>query len=265
MSGFLKSKGLLPLSLSYWGEIAISFKNGQSILLPISDDEAVQINKYLQDIEPGIFLNFSSLDNRAISVNFTNVCDIYLSDDDHGSFGPDDVTPDYIQPDAVELFWGVLEKIENDLEEECHPTKLKQVQKMIEAQKKIIYKEVFQQEGKTPSAKDMANEAVKQWQQVYRKRVNCITWGLDSGKVRDINVYDHQEVYSYWLQLLNLDDDAEPRDILEFKLSNEPRSIFINKESLNYIWCPLHKVVLAIMEKKRKNNQALNLNPNTVP
>lgn len=215
----LNDSAPLQEDVSYWGDIAITFKNGQHLLLAITQDQMEHVTAQLKVIYQDKFIHLISLDNRALSFNYSNVAEIYLSSDESDLYGPENDTPDYLPPPGLTRFWEVVAILDSVQVEE----RIEDLSLDVTKTNKIIKKKL----------KTYDSDRVTQ-------RLNNTTWGLICGLTRVVDFYDDADVFSSWLAVIS---NHVKKDIaLTFMLPDGPRSIRIYYSALNYIWFPLHKL-----------------------
>jgi hypothetical protein len=74
------------------------------------------------------------------------------------------------------------------------------------------------------------------------KLARDVVYQLSTGRKRHISVYDDEDVYgAFWEMVGNYDDDDDDDRLIVFQAEGYHRTAFINKNALDYVSIPTHK------------------------
>jgi transcriptional regulator with XRE-family HTH domain len=232
----------VPESLAYYGEVAIHFRGGGApLLLSISEQEFGSLFQDLQTNES--FVTVKSLSNQTVFVKINAISDLYFSSDDHDDFGPESEAYDnhisMLVPDTRD--WEIIEALEDGIGlEEFDSADVRRVQNMI-----MITDEQYAQlvsEGKIgPEQVDFEKAKNEKLTEKIFKLASTTTYQLSTGQRRDVYVYFEKDLYHAFHGLIDFDGVPPEDQLILLEAEGRHRTIFINKNALDYILVPTHK------------------------
>lgn len=225
-------------SRTYYGEVAVHFKSSSdSILLPVS--EASRSRLYSQMTSTGNFLSLESLDNRTVYIRREAIADIYISSEAYDTYGPEEYEGNLgVYPD--EDFWDIIESSEEpEFAEEIYgEDRVKEVLDSLFISDEQIHELVSKGDIKKEDF-DEVKEKIKKEGRDFYDRATEINLQFVNGKKRSEYIYEDEEVYNVVCEL------DEEFDVLEepihLSIQGYHRSIFVLKNSIDYIVVPTHK------------------------
>jgi transcriptional regulator with XRE-family HTH domain len=240
-----------PEDLQYYGEVAIHFKGvGEPLLLSISEEVHGDLFRELQ--EGHKFITAKSLANQTVVIRTAAISDLYFSSEAYDDFGPEHGTYKHIQlqlPDPRD--WEIVEALDCDGDvDEFDPAAVERIEKMLEITTDEEFKRLVD-EGRI-KAEDVEKARAKENAAVDRifKLARDVVYQLSSGRKRHISVYDDEDVYNaFWEMVGNYDDGDR---IIVFQAEGYHRTAFINKNALDYVSIPTHKYEAGELEASAK-------------
>ncbi|MDR2260244.1 MAG: helix-turn-helix domain-containing protein [Azoarcus sp.] len=232
--------------LNYYGEVAIHFRGGgKSLLLSISDGAFERLHQDLLDNPP--FVIVQSLANQTLILRTRAIADLYFSSEAYDDFGPEHETYDGFQillPDPRD--WEIVEALACDGEglDEFAPEDVQRVSKRV-----MITDEQYETlvaEGKI-SPDELEREKEKNQEKTDRIFDLAVktTYQLSSGQLRSISSIDPATLFEAFREFVDFDGDMDVDEEMAEGLLCLPaagwhRTIFINKDALDYVILPTH-------------------------
>lgn len=183
-----------------------------------------------------------SLDNRAICLRRDAINDIYISSEAYDDYGPEGnrAYKGYLGVNPDDDFWDIIESSEDPsfAEEIYGVDRVKEVLDSVfisdEDIKDLVAKGDIKKEDYEKTKKETNEEAER-----FYERATETKWQFSNGVIRSEYVYKDEEIEKtfYWLEDEN-DDYNEP---IHISVEGYHKSIFILKDSIDYISAPLHK------------------------
>ena len=224
-------------SRTYFGEIAVHFKsNNDSVLLPIS--EQARSDLYNQMVSKSKFISLDSLDNRVICLRRDAINDIYISSEAYDYYGPEGnrAYKGHLGVHPDDDFWHIIEDAEDpeDVIELYGEERVNEVLDNI-----FVSDEKIKELVSKGNIKEEEHEKINKEGRDYYDRATETKWQFSNGKERSENIYEDEEIYNILDGLEDeYDDFNEP---IHVSVEGYHKSIFILKNSIDYISAPLHK------------------------
>jgi transcriptional regulator with XRE-family HTH domain len=230
--------------LSYYGEVAIHFcGGGQPLLLSISESEFARLHRDMQG--DGAFVTVQSLANQTVVIRTKAVSDLYFSSEAYDDYGPEHGAYaghiDVQIPDPRD--WEIVESLAFDRigEEDFAPEDIERVRRMImitdEQYKELVTAgDVKAEELEGERAKNQAET------DMIMSAATKTTYQLSAdGKKRSITTFDSKSLFDAFYELIDFDGGLSPDGMIRWAAEGYHRTIFINKQALDYIVIPTHK------------------------
>lgn len=217
----LDNSQLAEVHESYFGEVAIHFKNHSNHLLcPITESEKKSIRTQIQFREihsnrkpqyaqyEERYLSFETLDNRFVYVKISDIADLHFNDDGSDVYGPYPQSEYGGEPVVCpnKLVWLVIEK--RDFLDEVKAA------------------------GYTQKDIDLAIHDADHADEKMKSLATDSEWVLDNGEKRTEPLINDGSL---------IDDFSLLSNFYEVRSEIYQSEIFISKENLSYISFPLHQ------------------------
>ncbi|MDE2421092.1 MAG: helix-turn-helix transcriptional regulator [Gammaproteobacteria bacterium] len=231
--------GSISDSRTYFGEVAIHFAIPQaSLLLPLSEEQRLSIHNQLENNQN--ILIIESLDNRIVFIRRKSIYDIYFSSEAYGDFGPEH--PNYKHNLGIlpnDDFWYFIENIEfiDDIKEEYEEERFNELCDLIIFSEEKLDQRIAAGDIAAEKREEIIASASKCLEKLFQ-RATTITWQLLSGQIRQENIIEKEVVYDTFERIMFDPDDLD--DLIYLPIEGYHRSIFINKNSIDYISIPMH-------------------------
>lgn len=231
-------------NLSYYGEVAIHFKEGgRPLLLSVSHGALSSLNEDLQ--REASFVVFESLANQTVILRMSAVADIYFSSEAYDDCGPehDDYEGFYerLMPDPRD--WEIVEALAygdiglEDFSSEDVSRVREQITITDEQYEKLVA-------GGAIQAEDLDAEKEKKQKETswIFALATDMTYQLSGGKKRSIAVLDSDGLYEAFSELLEGTESAQTTTYIRFRNEGWNRVAFINLEAVDYFVLPSHSL-----------------------
>lgn len=227
----------IPDDRTYFGEVAIHFQKGASLLMPISEQARSHLHQQLHSSSTLIVAE--SLDNRIVFVRRNSINDVYFSSEAYDTYGPEEYEGHLgVFPD--DDFWKITERIEDPdfLEDEFDKERIEFVSSRIMLTEEELEKLVLDGDVLTEEREKVRQEASVTFDR-FVSRAQNISWQYSSGQTREEYFMDDKELYEIF-SLLEMDQSTEDKSIY-LPAEGYHRAIFVRLNSLDYIAVPKHK------------------------
>lgn len=243
---FLKSDDG-ELTPNYFGEIAIHFKSGTSLMFAISTHQRNCFAENYFDGNP--FIPMIGMNNRSYLISRESILDVYLSDDSAGEYGPEEKYDEDGVKHVDEEEWGLVEAVADGLEffepEGVDTQKLAHIL-MILGKNPDDFRNFF------PADFDFSQinrvEALNEL--LIKKIYHCATaieWQLSNGRSRAEDLTDDALLKGF-SEHLRMGGECEESSIyLDFE--DRDFSVLTNSRSVNYLSCPTHAYERALLRE----------------
>lgn len=228
--------------LNYYGEVAIHFCGGGApLLLSISEAAYTSLHHDLQ--VKSQFVAVRSLANQTVAIRLKAISDLYFSSDSQDTFGPEHHTYEDAKllqmPDSRD--WEIVEALEDNIGlEEFDVADVQRVQEKImitdEQYEQLVAKGLIKPE-------DLESERQKNQEITNRifKLASGVTYQLSDGKRRDVYVYNDEDLFVAFFELVDVNGGDPPDDMIVLSAEGYDQTIFINKGALDYVSMPTHR------------------------
>ncbi|MFN3437468.1 MAG: helix-turn-helix domain-containing protein [Acidovorax sp.] len=240
--------------LNYYGEVAIHFHGGgKPLLLSISDGAFSRMHRDLQMARP--FVTIESLANQTVIIRAQAVADLYFSSEACDDYGPEHGGyENYVQlqmPDARD--WEIVEAIACDSEglEDFSPEDVQRVSDQIMitdaqydelvAQGKIAPENLETEKAKNQEVTDQICALATQ-----------ATYQLSNGKCRSVYIDSPEELFNTFEPLLEDTENALGIDLMQLPIERWHRIAFINKQAVDFVMLPTHRLHQGRIEMEAK-------------
>jgi len=228
--------------LNYYGEVAIHFCNGgKPLLLSISDGAFSRLHQGLQT--GSAFVTVESLANQTVIIRTRAIADLYFSSEAYDDYGPEhDDYEDHVQlqmPDPRD--WEIVEAIARDRRslEDFSAEDIQRVTEQI-----MITEEQYEQlvadgliKPENLELEKVKNQ--KKTDQIFELATQAI-YQLSSGQRRRVDIEEPEELFEAFEPLLDGFGDELDDDLIRFAVEGWYRTIFINKQAVDYVMLPTH-------------------------
>lgn len=243
---FFRRKSDGEMSANYFGELAIHFKSGTSLMFPVSVRERDNFAENYLGSNP--FIPVIGMNNRSYLISRESILDVYLSDDSADAFGPEEYVQDGIQWVSDDV-WGLIEALEPGLEyweapEGFDPMQLADTLVMM-GYKPETMAGYFPQGfdfTKVQRTESLDSDTIDK----ITKCATTIEWQLANGKLRSEQYTE--EALGGFKTFIELGGDFEESSIY-LSFEENAFSVMSNSSSLNYLSCPTHAYVLAALKE----------------
>ena len=234
--------------LNYYGEVSIQFcGGGDPLLLSISDGA---YRRMYDDLQRDVgFVTVESLANQTVIIRKKAIADLYFSSEAYGYCGPDEKVfrhyPDHINiqmPDTRD--WEIVEALAADGVglEDFDPADVDRVTQQV-----MITAEQYQELVANGTIKPEDLEGEREKNQKETDLIFTIatrtTYQLSSGERRSVYVDGPEEVFRAFSELPELEEDDLTARMILLRAEGWHRSIFINKDALDYVSIPTHRYI----------------------
>ena len=234
--------------LNYYGEASIHFCGGGApLLLSISDGAHRRLYRDLQ--HEAAFVTVASLANQTVIIRTEAIADLYFSSEAYDDCGPEDAGfddyPDYVDiqmPDARD--WEIVEALAMDGIglKDFDAADVKRVTERI-----MITDEQYEELVANGSIKP---EDLKEEREKNQKETDLIftaatrtTYQLSSGARRSVYVDGPEKLFSAFAELIEFGEEDLTMRMILLRAEGWHRSIFINKDALDYVSIPTHQYI----------------------
>lgn len=231
--------------LNYYGEVAIHFIGGGApLLLSISDGAFSDLNWKLQTDCP--FVQVQSMANQTVMIRTEAIADLYFSSEAYDDYGPDHiiVRKEHLSiqmPDPRD--WAIVEALATQDDYtlgDFEPADVKRVQSRIMLTDDE-YREIIT-EGLV-ELRDFGESIARDDKK--RKRIfgaaTDTTYQLSTGQQRSTFVDLDRDLFDALWNLCDEDMSDFSGEMIRLPAEGWHRTIFINKNAIDYIVVPSHK------------------------
>ena len=248
--------------LNYYGEVSIQFCGGGApLLLSISDGAYRRMYGDLQrDVA---FVTVESLANQTVIIRTKAVADLYFSSEAYDYCGPDDKVfrhyPDHIDiqmPDTRD--WEIVHALSADGVglEDFDPADVDRVTQQV-----MITDEQYQELVANGSIKpeDLEKEREKNQKEtdLIFAAASKTTYQLSSGERHSVYVDAPEQLFSAFSELTELEEEDLTARMILLRAEGWHRSIFINKDALDYVSIPTHQYIEGRTESDAEDLDAI--------
>jgi transcriptional regulator with XRE-family HTH domain len=235
--------------LNYYGEVAIHFRGGgKSLLLSISDGAFERLHQDLLGSPP--FVIVQSLANQTLILRTRAIADLYFSSEAYDDFGPEHGAYDgffqILLPDPRD--WEIVEALACDNEEgldEFAPEDVRRISERImitDEQYETLVAEGQISPGELEREKEKNEEKTERFFDLATKT----TYQLSSGQLRSVDNVEPAMLFDAFREFVDVDevdiDEETAEGLLCLPAAGWHRTIFINKEALDYVMLPTHSL-----------------------
>ncbi|MDR2031442.1 MAG: hypothetical protein LBP86_04110 [Azoarcus sp.] len=228
--------------LNYYGGVAIHFRGGgKPLLLSISDGASMRLYQDLQG--DSAFVTVQSLANQTVILRTQAIADLYFSSEAYDDFGPEHETyDDFVQIHMPDLRdWEIVESLACDGADldEFAPEDVKRVSERIMITDEQY--EVLVAEGKIkPDELEWEKEKhQKETDRIFDLAMK-MTYQLSSGQLRSIDDVDPLTLFETFHEFVDHDGGVDD-GLLCLPTEGWRRSVFINRDALDYVILPTHR------------------------
>lgn len=230
--------------LSYYGEVAIHFKEGgRPLLLSISHGMLSRLNDDLQ--RETNFTVLESLANQTVILRLSAVADIYLSSEAYDDYGPEhgDYEGFYelLMPDTRD--WEIVEALAHDEteREDFSPEDILRVQNQImitdEQYAKLVADGIVAPEDL--GAEKEVNQKKTDW--IFSLATDLV-YQISGGKRRAFSVLEPESLYEAFGELIENPASIQSSTYIRFLYEGWHRVAFINSQTVDYFVLPSHSL-----------------------
>jgi transcriptional regulator with XRE-family HTH domain len=233
--------------LNYYGEVSIQFHGGGApLLLSISHGA---FHRLYADLQRNLaFVTVESLANQTVVVRAKAIADLHFSSEAYDDCGPDGEVfvdyPDHLSiqmPDARD--WEIVEALASDGDlEDFDPADVRRVTERImitdEQYEKLVADGLIKPE-------DLEREREKNQKEtdlIFDAAITTI-YQLSCGKRRSVYVDEAEKLYLAFYELIDFDGGDPADGMIVLPAEGWDRTIFINKDALDYVMLPTHQYV----------------------
>lgn len=248
--------------LNYYGEVSIQFRGGAApLLLSISDGAFHRLYSDLQrDLE---FATVESLANQTVVIRTKAIADLYFSSEAYDDCGPGGEVfrdyPDHVSvqmPDARD--WEIVEALASDGVglEDFDPADVQRVTERIMITDEQYEKLVADGQIKPENLEEEREKNQKETDLIFAAATRTI-YQLSCGKRRSVYVDGPEKLYRAFYELIDLDGGDPADDMIVLPAEGWHRTIFINKNALDYVMLPTHQYMEGRTESNAEELDAL--------
>jgi transcriptional regulator with XRE-family HTH domain len=233
----------VPDNLSYYGEVAIHFAGGgEPLLLTISEDAFSRLHRDLQGDDP--FVTVESMANQTVALRVRAISDLYFSSEAYDDYGPEHGR--YINHVDVRIpdprDWEIIESLASDHDlGDFDPADVERVQKMV-----MITDEQYQQFVADGVIKPDELERERAKNQAETNRVfeaaQRTVYQLSTGQRRIVYVDEPGSLIDAFYELVDYNGATTDEEMIRLEAEGAHRMIFINKNAVDYISIPTHRL-----------------------
>lgn len=220
----------------YFGEVAVHFAAGGSLLLPISEEMRSSLHRQFQ--QGSAFIIAESLDNRIVYIRREAVTDVFFSSEAYDTYGPEEYK-DHMGVLPDDDFWQIVEHMEflEGLEGKVDEARIDEVLRQVSLTDEGLDKLVASGEVAAEDREKVKKETKEQTEKFF-DRATSIFWLLPSGKVRCERAVESKVVFEAFSLLEINPDDMD--DIIYLPIEGYHRTVMIRKPEIKFISIPKH-------------------------
>lgn len=233
---------------TYFGEVAIHFKKGAPILLPVTEEMRSGLLNQLRDSSP--FIVAESMDNRQVFIRRGAIMDVYFSSEAYDTYGPDDQEyPDHLGLLPDDDFWKIVEfqetpdLLEGEIEQKRIDEVLSQICLTEERLEKLIVDGHVTPEDRESTMSESAARIAE-----LMDRASKVCWQFSSGQIRREYAPESKLLYEVFSLITSDNDDSLLDPTIYLPLEGYHRTIVITGSALDYISIPKHKFNEGLIE-----------------
>jgi transcriptional regulator with XRE-family HTH domain len=222
--------------LSYHGEISIHFCGGGApLLLSISEGAFRRLYDQLQQRPP--FVTAASLANQTVAIRTRAIADLYLYGQAY------DVSRDH--PDHIDIRipdprdWAIVEALAGGDVGEFDPLDVDRVTDRIMITDEQYRKRVADGRIKPEDLEGMREKGRKETDRIFHLATETI-YQLSSGQQRRLYVDEPETLFDALYELTD-SGGGDPDNIIVLPAERSHRTVFINKDALDYVMFPTHQ------------------------
>ena len=230
--------------LNYYGEVAIHFcGGGEPLLLSISEGAFTRLHRDMQ--REAAFVTVESLANQTVAIRTKAIADLYFSSEAYDTYGPEHGQYrnhiDVQIPDSRD--WEIIEYLASggDDVEGFDPADVERVRNKV-----MITDEQYKallSDGRI-KPEDLEKERAKN--QVKTDLIFNIaletTYQLSTGQRRSVYVAGPENLFDAFYELIDFGGDISADGMIRLEAEGPHRIIFINKNALDYVAIPTHRL-----------------------
>jgi transcriptional regulator with XRE-family HTH domain len=227
--------------LNYYGEVAIHFHGGGApLLLSISEAAFSRLHHDLQ-VNP-TFVTVKSLANQTVVIRKKAISDLYFSSEAYDDYGPEhDTYADHVSlqmPDPRD--WEIVEALEHEIEPaDFDAANVRRVREMIMITDEQYTELVADGSIKPEDLETEQKNNQKETDKIF-KLASQTMYQLSTGLRRDVYVEFRKALYNAFYDLIEFNDDEPSHDMILLQAEGRHRTIFINRDALDYVSIPTH-------------------------
>ena len=215
--------------LRYYGKVSIRFSGGgKTLSLSISEGEFRRLYHQLQ--QHGAFVTVASLANQTVAVRTRSIADLRFSGEANGHCGPGISDPGD---------WEIVEALADGDVGEFDPAEVHRVTGRIMTTDEQ-YRDMVAEGRIRPD--DLASVRERDQKKTARifELATKTTYQLSCGRQRHVYLHGLETAFSAFCELVDF-GGGDPDDMIEVSVDGAHRTIFINKDALDYVMIPTHQ------------------------
>jgi transcriptional regulator with XRE-family HTH domain len=215
--------------LRYYGKVSIRFSGGgKPLVLSISEGEFRRLYHQLQ--QHGAFVTVASLANQTAAVRARAIADLRFAGEANDYRGPGISDP---------RDWEIVEALAGGDVGEFDPAEADRVTDRIMTTDEQ-YRDMVAEGRIKPD--DLAGVRARDQKKTARifELATKTTYQLSSGRRRRVYLHDPKTAFSAFCELMDF-GGGDPDNMIEVSVDGAHRTIFINKDALDYVMVPTHQ------------------------